>query len=315
MELLYFFSVVQRNFLKILIGGIICGLLGILFATLIQKPAYSTTIIFQTTAKVDQTQGKDVDPLSYFEAGDRFSEAILGWFRNPIIFDGIAKRVEGMDGGTLAKIFSIRRQEKQNINITYKVESEEKAKKLEEAIVSYMKEQVATINKQSNSAYDLVNLDYKIEKIEPSKVMTGGYAFAFGIILFILFVFIYELAIGVVMYKDQVEQILGTKIVGKIGKNDSAFLASYIKERAPHASLIGLGIPLDDIVKNTKSFLEKSLNTKSEVTLTAYQSPDYSKGLHDKGEIILFVKPGVTKLRDIRNIKAVKQNLSHVFLA
>ena len=162
MELLYFFSIVQRNFLRILIGGIVCGLLGVLFSTLVQKPAYNTTIIFQTTAKVDQTAGKDVDPLSYFEAGDRFSEAILGWFHNPIIFDGIAKRVEGMDGGTLAKIFSIRRQEKQNINISYKVESEEKAKNLEEAIVSYMKEQVAMINKQSNSSYDMVNLDYKI---------------------------------------------------------------------------------------------------------------------------------------------------------
>ena len=117
------------------------------------------------------------------------------------------------------------------------------------------------------------------------------------------------------MYKDQVEQILDTKIVGKIGKNDIPFLASYIKERAPHAVCIGLGVPLHEIVKKTKSFLEKNLETKSEVTMTMYQSPDYAKGLHTQGEIILFVRPGVTKIRDIKNIKAVKQNLSHVFLA
>lgn len=256
MELLYFFQIVWRNIWKILVIGIFFTILGALFTIFFQQAGYKTTIIFQTTTRVVTEQSdRGVDPLAYFEAADRFSEAILGWFRNPIVFDDITSRVQNVSADTLSKIFSIRRQEKQNINIIYTVPTENQAKDLQEAIITYIRERISSINKESNSTYDIVNVDSKTELVTPSVTQNAAFGGLAGLVLAAILLFFWEYLRGVVMYKEQIQTQLGIKPIDHLQTKDSQFLAAYLQNI--HGNIvIYTEKPMKELIINTVNELE-----------------------------------------------------------
>jgi len=241
MELIYFFSFIWRNIVKILVGSCIIAVLAAGYSSVMLQDTYNSTIIFQTTTKVDTSSG-DIDPLSSFEAADRFSEAILGWFRNPIIFEQMAENVEGISGGELSKIFKIRRQEKQNLNITFNVANTQLAKELQDSITSYMNNKVASINEASNSSYELVNFDYAIDTVSPSTTRNTLFGCILGFFALSILFLMTEFFSGKVMYKELVDKEMGaTSLYLPNLEKQSAYLGELLTSLGPVVALVSIG--------------------------------------------------------------------------
>ncbi len=250
MELLYFFSVFFRNIKAILVASIIVALLSAATALWILPVEYKTTITFSTTMRVDQgATAEKYDPLSYIEASDRFAEAILGWFRNPIIFEEIQNRVQDRAGVHLQKVMKIRKQEKQNLNIIFNTPRQEQAGEFRKATMDYLRERVANINEISNTRLELVNESFQIEQTKQSPLLFGAVGLLAGLFIFGVFFFIYEASRGKISFKDQAEEALGMPIFFSLRKKkDAIYLAEAIARKE------GVTVILDTKKKNIEIF-------------------------------------------------------------
>lgn len=265
MELLYFFSVFFRNFKTILITSLILAFLAAGTALWILPVEYKTTITFSTTMRVDQgTVGEKYDPLSYIEASDRFAEAILGWFRNPIIFQEIEGRVQDRAGVSLEKVMKIRKQEKQNLNIIFTTPREQQATEFKNATMTYLKERVANINDISNTTLELVNESFQIEKTKQSPLIFGAIGFGSGLLLLGLFFFIFEAARGRVSFKDQAEEALGMPIFYTVRrKKDSQYIAEAIARKEGVTIILDTKKKDSNLVQSILTYLSEFLGKKT----------------------------------------------------
>lgn len=265
MELLYFFSVFFRNFKTIFIASVIIAILAASTALWVLPAEYKATLTFSTTMRVDQgAAAEKYDPLSYIEASDRFAEAILGWFRNPIIFEDIQGRVQDKAGVQLEKVMKIRKQEKQNLNIIFNVPRENQAIEFKDATMAYLKERVANINEISNTTYELVNESSQIERSKQSPLLFGAIGFASGLILLGLFYFIYEATRGRVSFKDQAEDALGMPIFYSVRrKKDAMYVAEAIARKDGVSVILDTKKKNISLVKNIVTYLSEFLGKKT----------------------------------------------------
>lgn len=264
MELLYFFSVFFRNIKTILASSIIIAALAASTALWLLPAEYKATLTFSTTMRVDQgSAAEKYDPLSYIEASDRFAEAILGWFRNPIIFQDIQGRVQDKEGVNLEKVMKIRKQEKQNLNIIFNTPRENQAIEFKNATMAYLKERVANINEISNTTYELVNESSQIERTKQSPIIFGAIGFISGLLLLGLFFFIFEAARGRVSFKDQAEDALGMPIFYSVRKKDALYVAEAIARKAGVTVLLDTKKKNISLVKNILIHLSEFLGKKT----------------------------------------------------
>ncbi len=269
MELLYTFSILWRMKWKLLAGGLIGALLFAGNAIFLEQDTYKTTIILQTTTKVTESTGSEINPLAFFEAADRFSEAMLGWFRNPIVFDELAENVDGLSGGDIANIFTIRRQEKQNLNIGYSTKEESLAEDLSTTIIAYLKDRVEQINTESNSSYDLVNITSKIETITPSTSKAGALGFALGLVVAFALFLTLEIAKGRVLYKEQGEKAVGSTSIAPIEKGDHTYIASLLgKKTGLHIWIAPKGANLTTLRQILKEAANENASSYEDWTAT-----------------------------------------------
>lgn len=241
MELIYLAHILGRHIWKILGISILVALLTFGYVKYVMPPEFKDTIVFSTTTKVDPERLKDnnYDPLSYFDAADRFSEAIIGWFRSPTLFEDLKAKAPLAKDLPLDAIIKVRKQEKQNVNILFSASNKEVVEQLDTAMTEYLKERVARVNAAGNTSYDLVDFQSIIETSKPSAPLAAGAAGGVLFVLLCLIALLWDLARGVILYPQQAEEILGTTALGN-GKDqgDMAALAAFIAKQSTPVAIV-----------------------------------------------------------------------------
>lgn len=234
MELIYLAQILLRHLWEILLISILVAAAAFGYVYGVMKPEYKNTIVFSTTAKVDlvQTAEKGYDPYSYFQASDLFAETMLGWFRSPQLFQDLKQRVPEAANLPLDSLIKVRKQEKQNLNILFSVQDKALTERLGTELIAYLRERVASVNKASNTTYELVDVAPNIEMTKPSGLITAGTAGALAFVILCFLFLLYDLLRGAVLYPQQAEELLGAKGLGSSkDPADIAALAAFVAKQ------------------------------------------------------------------------------------
>lgn len=280
MEILYFFQACKRHLKVILLISIIAALaVGVYWSKFVSSDA-KATIFFSTVMKVDSTRTNDrYDPFSYAQSADSFAEGMLGWFRNPNFFVYIKEHVPEAANLRLDRMYQIRKQEKQNLNITFQVKDKVLAQNLQEATMKYLREQIANINTQSNTMYDIINETYNITEVKYNTVLVSGVVFAAVFLLLALFFLLWEIIMGIASVREQVEDILGTTALDTVHGNnpDMGFIGNYIAKQGGFVAVAGVGKSFPGYFKKISLYLAQTLGKETIVTDVDLKNRDLAK--------------------------------------
>ncbi|HLG26116.1 MAG TPA: hypothetical protein VI588_05055, partial [Candidatus Gracilibacteria bacterium] len=117
-------SLYRRHWIIIVLLTLITG--GASYYYGLQKATrpYETTLFISLGVAQTETNFNPDSPYDYGQAADNFTETVQGWFKNPGLLNEINESVgEDID-------ISARRQEKQNLVITFDAPSEKKAQEI-----------------------------------------------------------------------------------------------------------------------------------------------------------------------------------------
>jgi len=241
MELLFILKTCKRYFLlSIIISAVIAGIAGFYWKNYVPAD-YKTTIFLSIVTKVDDKRINDrFDPLSYVESADRFAEGMLGWFRNPDFFKQIQIVVPEASELRLDRIYQIKKQEKQNLNISFQVASQNIAEKLQKATIQYLRTQVQNINTQSNTTFDIINDTVTITPVKYNTYLVAGLTGASIFLLLIILFLLLEVVRGIVSIKEQAEEIFGKEAFDELSSSNRsvAFIGNILQKDA-HPIFIG----------------------------------------------------------------------------
>lgn len=266
MEILYFFQACKRHLKVILFVSLLATLLTGIYWSKFVAPESKATIFFSTVTKVDNTRSTDrYDPFSYAQSADSFAEGMMGWFRNPNFFVYIKDHVPAAANLRLDRMYQIRKQEKQNLNITFQVENRQLAQDLQEATMKYLREQIANINNQSNTTYDIINETYNITEVKYNTLLVTGVVFFSIFLLLTLFFLIWEIMMGIASVREQVEDILGTTALDTVkgNKADMGFIANYVAKQGSYVGVGGVGKSFPEYFKKIAYYLANTLGKET----------------------------------------------------
>lgn len=149
---------------------------------------YNSTIFLSIGLKQNLT----VSPYDNLQAADQFTETIQGWFKN----QQLIKSIE--DQSQIRPEFSVRKQEKQNLVVSYKTTTSEQAQKLATSTKDVLQKNLLAYNQANNTEYNLSVFNNSTEKstYNPITITIIGLIFGFIVGVFIAYCYEYIFYLG-----------------------------------------------------------------------------------------------------------------------
>ena len=195
----------NRHILPIATITIIATLATAIFGTQMLEQKYKTTMFlsFSVQSSVIKTTGSTT--YDDVQAADHFTETIQGWFKNPKFLEKIEEK-----GGSKTNI-SAKKQEKQNLVITYSSDTDSTAGKTAKSIKETLSKEISRYNNTTETDFQIAlsSTDTKAQSSRlPIFIILG---FILGILFGIGLSYIYEYLFGFASFQHQVESILEKK--------------------------------------------------------------------------------------------------------
>ncbi len=291
-----------RNSLQIIVVSLLVALLSGLFFFLFRSGNnINATVFVNIGAKKTAASGDNSTALDLVQASDQFTETIQGWFKNPEFTGKIGASLN------IEPSISARRQEKQNLLLTFGAGDEATAKRLTQNVQEMLLAEIGNYNRNTGAGFQvaLFSVDYK-----PSSsliiylVVLLGFILGAGMGMGICYIF--ELATGKIIYDFQAEQILAKKALeilpARLRKKEPLYFLTAIidKSHGRNYHLIGIG--------HFPSLLQEKL---SELVpgkkFTAYQFPAQTREILEQAgaESFIVCRLGKSAGADLQKIKAV----------
>ena len=121
------------------------------------KDVHTTTVFLSLAAKDVNAldKGKSVF-YQNIEAADQFAESMQGWFTNPVF---LVKTNSDSQGAIGHSGFSVHKQEKQNLLVTFKTRSENESKRTVAALKSTLENYLKQYNQVSATNFSIAIFD------------------------------------------------------------------------------------------------------------------------------------------------------------
>lgn len=266
------------------------------FGLYFNKTSTSATIFINIGAKnVSLGENAEIDMYENVQAADQFTETVQGWFKNPTL----TSRIEEQSNTKVA--FTARKQEKQNLIVTYKAENEQIGGKIAESLQSTLQQEITEYNEGTNSNFQIALYSIDIKNQNISSVLFAFLGAIIGLFLGIFVSYGYEYFFGFASYDHQIETILDKKQLDKLSMrkmNDKnvAFLGTFI-ERMGDKNIVLAGVNFAPI---------KLLNVLKEKhrhkALSSLDFPVESAKLSHTETVFVVCRLGKTKLDDLKKI-------------
>ncbi len=298
MTFLDYLNLIRRNTLSVLLItlltiGTTAGL--VLYKN--RSPFQST--IFVSIGNVQRSlQGND-SSFENVQAADHFSEAVQGWFKNP----EFQKRIR-IDGSSE---ISARKQEKQNLLLSYTSENDDLAKKTGEKAREELQKEIETYNANTASEFKTAIYSLNVEEKPLSLPLFLIIGLFGGAILSSFAVYGYEYLFQKISSASQAE-ILAEKNMTeaipsmKTGEQKLRFLATHLDRiESKNIQIIGAGVKTDVLGEN----LEKILKGK---TVNNVNFPQESELISENDPHLVVCALGKTTTGDIRKLRSLLSN-------
>jgi capsular polysaccharide biosynthesis protein len=140
-----FFLITTKHWKSIAIITLLTIISAVGFGYLFNRDAYATTVFINVGAK----SKPGISTFETVQAADAFSESVMGWFKNP----GFTEKVSAESG--IAASMSARKQEKQNLIVTYKTETSEQGAKISSAIESNLRSEISLYDSTTSNDFNI----------------------------------------------------------------------------------------------------------------------------------------------------------------
>lgn len=147
-----------KNWKKIILIGILTAIASVIFGIVYNYNAFSATIFVNIGSIQNSTFGKEENPYDTLQAADQFTESMQGWFKNPAFLEKIRS-----ESGTNVDL-SVRKQEKQNLIITFKAASAQAADKIVQSTRTALENQLSVYNGRNASSFTMPAFDPYIKE-------------------------------------------------------------------------------------------------------------------------------------------------------
>jgi capsular polysaccharide biosynthesis protein len=295
----------RRRWKKIILLMLLTTIFSTFFAWQKNKIQYAGTIFLSIGVKQsEEDSGKDM--YEKVQAADQFTETIQGWFKNPNFIDRVNKAA-----GNGAE-FSARKQEKQNVVVTFVSDSDEQAKKLIEVIKSELSAEIQKFNTRTNSNFQLALYSGTVSPQDGNFLLFIIFGTLLGLILGLCLAYAYEYFFNLASFEKQITDVLQKNYLEKLPKEKSkklSLLVTYLKNlEAKKITLAGVNFLPTTLQQN----LAEKLPQKQ---IHSLNLPQQSEELKKVEHLILVCRLGKTKLEDLQKLEIIlSQNFDLLIL-
>lgn len=151
MELKEYLQIIQKNFKLFLLTIIIVVAAVFIYFTL-RPVSYSVSLTLNITrAAVQKSSEYQFDNYYRLQADEKFAETIVQWLKSPRvatdIYDSAGVETKDLSLRHLSKLFKADKMSSQIVLVTLQAKSKEEAKKISNAAVKKVEENIETLNK------------------------------------------------------------------------------------------------------------------------------------------------------------------------
>lgn len=295
MTFLDYLSLMRRNAAAaLLITLLITGTTLCLVLYKNRSPYVSTIFVSIGNAQ----NGNQAESSSYdrVQAADHFTETVQGWFKNPEFQKRI--RIEG------SSETSVRKQEKQNLVLSFTSENAEAAKKMNENTKSELQREIDTFNSVTNNEFKIAIYSENIEKKQLPVMLFLIISVIGGAILSSFAIYGYEYLFRFISSPSQAEAVTQKTAIEilpgvKTQKEKLQFLAGYLYRREmKRIQLIGARIETAPIAKSIQALVV-------EKTVHSVLFPQESGKIAPQNHHIVVCALGRTTENDIRRLRTL----------
>ncbi|GEM_PF-835305 len=290
---------IQRRWKEIMVITIVTVLCSYGLSRFKNQSQYETTIFLSIGAADlrDQSDARDQtknSPLDLIQAADQFSETVQGWFKNPEFIQTILAQSKTYTD------FSARKQEKQNLVVTFAAGSHEAAKNIVNAVKAGLSAEIEKYNLKTGSRFELALYSSFIETKPANLMLFLMLGLLFGLIIGTATGYFYEYFFDLAMDENQVSSLMHKEYLEKFQSLQSQkpeLLAAVLKkEEARKITIAGVNF--------TPLALQKKLQAKlPHAEIKTIRLPE-NLGEATHGKLLLVVRLGVTQLEDLTGLKA-----------
>lgn len=261
-----------------------------------QKPTDIDGLIFISLG-VNEMHYPSLSPtaLESVQAADQFTESVQGWFKNPSFIKNIENEIKKSVG------ISARKQEKQNLIITFRAPNEIEAQTISQIILSKLEKEIIKYNKKTNSNFQIALSSTTTQPIGFNMLVYILVGFAGGMILAIILAYLYENLAGFVTNEKEIKEIFKKEILeklpSKIQDKKNSFLYAYLEKINPqHIIIVGVNFSPQKI----NDILKKKITGKK---CSALAFPDEVSRLENSDNFhVILCRLGKTRLEDMKKI-------------
>lgn len=172
----HFLLITTKYWKKILALTLLTAIASTAFGFLMVKMPWNGTTFINIGAKQNFQQQSNSSLLENIQASDAFSETVQGWFKNASFTNGVEERA-----GTNVN-FSARKQEKQNIVVTYKSSSEANIKKISQVLEENLRIELGKYNLATGTDFQVTLFDTTIDESKDNLLIFIAMGLALGLI-------------------------------------------------------------------------------------------------------------------------------------
>lgn len=155
----HFLTIITRRYREIIVIAVLTTIASVAFSFLYNTPGWSATAFINIGVK--QTGSERETIYDSVQAADHFAESIQGWFRNPEFIAGLE---ESICGSSCAMDFSARKQEKQNLVVTFKLPTEEHSAAAKKILHEKLNAEIDKFNSVTGSEVRIAIFDLTVKK-------------------------------------------------------------------------------------------------------------------------------------------------------
>lgn len=197
----------KRHYIKILSAAILTAALSGMFYYVYRSGSnVNATVFINIGAKKGTATDDKSTALDLVQASDQFTETVQGWFKNPEFTERIGEPLN------LQPSLTARRQDKQNLLVTFSSGDESVAKRISQNIRENLLADIGAYNRNTGAGFQVALFSASYKPASPAVlilVIILGLVLGAGIGK--ISCYLYELLFGKVTCDWQAEQILGKK--------------------------------------------------------------------------------------------------------
>lgn len=294
MTIIEYIKLAHRNLFIIICCTLFCSATGLIYANNLNTNLYDNQFFISIGI---QDKQKSTDSYANLQAADQITESIQGWLKDPALQQSIQQQ------SNLNYQFNAKKQEKNNLIISFTSSNKNSASLFIETIISNLKQRTDAYNQNSDITI-LLNPQHLFTspKTSPKNIYII-LATLIGLFLGFIFAFIYEEITGKIKSIQQFTTISGISNYFHFNNNKDLQKNPQYLSRYLHQKYSNQKLQILDLTHKTKIGLETISKHGNFQEIKSWNIPSDLDNVQTELPTLILIELGYTSTSNLLNIK------------